>query len=275
MENQNLQQSVLEAHAKALNITTTHLSNKTHALKSINTTVYHSKLEIQKLNYACNFILTLADTEHRINQLCNGLRKLEADVATIYNYINTLEVKLLHQCLSTPYWPKNNTSNIQAVISSCLSLPNYPNTNIWSLYEFLEIQPLNYNETLIISFTVPLVDSTFHIQSYCIHTIPMVNKALCKTFKTELKITYLVITDNEKYYTHPIDMDIMKCLISKGHYCSLSGGLYPILNHTDCTIPLYFKNDIQIKSFCPISVNNLASNIIIQLNPNQYLLGVI
>ena len=32
-----------------------------NALKSINTTVYHSKIEIQRLNYAHNFLLTLAD----------------------------------------------------------------------------------------------------------------------------------------------------------------------------------------------------------------------
>ena len=70
-------------------------------------------------------------------------------------------------------------------------------------------------------------------------------------------------------------MDFMKCLLSKGHYYSLSDGLYPINNHTACALALYFKNNIQIKSFHPISVNNTASNIIVQLNPNQYLLAVI
>ena len=91
----------------------------------------------------------------------------------------------------------------------------------------------------------------------------------------EIKNTYLAISDDEKFFTHPIDMDIMKCLISKGHYSSLSGGLYPIYNHTGCTLALYLKDDIQIKSFSPISVNNIASNFIVQLNPNQYLLAVI
>ena len=59
MENQNLQQSLLEAQAKTLNITTIHLVNNRHminglvnALKSINTTVFHNKIEIQRLNYA-------------------------------------------------------------------------------------------------------------------------------------------------------------------------------------------------------------------------------
>ena len=96
--------------------------------------------------------------------------------------------------------------------------------------------------------------------------MPMVNTALCQTFKIKLKATYLAITNDEKYFTHSIDMDNMKFLISKGHYCSLSGGLYPIYNHADYALALHFKNDIQFKSFCPISVNNIASNLIVQLS---------
>ena len=51
---------------------------------------------------------------------------------------------------------------------------------------------------------------------------------------------YLGVTDSEQYYTDPIDMDIMKYLISKGHYCSLSGGLYPVQGGNDCALALYF-----------------------------------
>ena len=80
MENQNLQQSLLDIHVKALNIKTILLANNRHrinslvnALESINTTVYHIKIQIQILNYAHNFILTLADIDHRINFLHYGL----------------------------------------------------------------------------------------------------------------------------------------------------------------------------------------------------------
>ena len=55
----------------------------------------------------------------------------------------------------------------------------------------------------------------------------------------------------------------MKCLIPKGYYCSLSDELYPIYNHTNCTLAFYFKIDIQIKSICPIAMNNKASNFIV------------
>ena len=118
-----------------------------------------------------------------------------------------------------PIGLKTILTNIQTVIPSYLSLPNDRNTNIWSFYKFLEIHPLIYSDTLIISLIVPLVDSTFHLQLYHIHTIAVVNTVLGKTFKIEQRNTYLDITDDENYFTHPIDMDIMKCLICKGHCC--------------------------------------------------------
>ena len=193
-------------------------------------------------------------------------KKLEADVATIYNYINTLGSKIVTPMFIYPIDLKTILTNTEAVIPPCLSLPNEPNINIWSFYKFLEIHPLIYNETLTISLIVLLVDSIFHIQLYCIHTMLLVNRAPCKTFKIEIKTTSLAIIDDEKYFTHSMDMDITKWHVSKGHYCSLSGGLYPIYNDSHCTLALYFKNNIQIKSFCPISVNNIASNFIVQLN---------
>ena len=115
---------------------------------------------------------------------------LEADVATICNYINTLGSKIVTPMLINPIDLKTILTYIQAVIPSYLSIPNDRNTNIWSFYEFLEIHPLIYNETLIISLIVPLVDSTFHLQLYHICTIPMVNMVLCKTFKVELKYLF-------------------------------------------------------------------------------------
>ena len=55
-----------------------------HAQRSINNIAYHNNLAINSLNYA-RFFLPLAEIDHILNQLLNGLRKLEIDVTTIYN----------------------------------------------------------------------------------------------------------------------------------------------------------------------------------------------
>ena len=53
------------------------------ALKSINNTVCHSSLVIETPNYVGNFFLTLVDIDHRQNQLCNELSKIESDISTV------------------------------------------------------------------------------------------------------------------------------------------------------------------------------------------------
>ena len=64
-----------------------------NALKSMNNTVYHSNLTIQRINYAHNLLLTLADIDHRLNQLHKGVRKLESGMSMIYSYINTISIE--------------------------------------------------------------------------------------------------------------------------------------------------------------------------------------
>ena len=53
------------------------------ALKSIYHTTHGNDIAINSLNYARIFLLTLAEIDHRLNQLQHGLRKLEFDVSTI------------------------------------------------------------------------------------------------------------------------------------------------------------------------------------------------
>ena len=48
---------------------------------------------------------------------------------------------------------------------------------------------------------------------------------------------YLALTDDDQYYTCPVDMDTMKCCIWKGQYCSLLVGLYLVKGSADCAIP--------------------------------------
>ena len=51
---------------------------------------------------------------------------------------------------------------------------------------------------------------------------------LNKMLTNQASNPYLARTDDEQYYTHPVDVDIMKSLLSKGHYFSISEGSYPI-----------------------------------------------
>ena len=59
----------------------------------------------------------------------------------------------------------------------------------------------------------------------------------------------------------------MKCLVSKGHYSSLSGGLYPVQGHTDYALALYLNNDNAMKTHHPSTLKAITTRSLTQLSP--------
>ena len=94
------------------------------ALKSTNRTTHNNSIAINSLNYARNFLLTLTEIDHRLNQSCSGLQKLDSDASTIYNYVGSLSNKgviptLIHLVDLRPI-----LNNILKAIPTYLPLPN-------------------------------------------------------------------------------------------------------------------------------------------------------
>ena len=86
----------------------------------------------------------------------------------------------------------------------------------------------------------------------------MVNTMLNKTLTIYITNPYLLITDAEKYYSHPVKMYVMKCLVSKEHHCFISGGLNPVQGSTDCAQALDFNDYNATKSHCSLTFNTIT-----------------
>ena len=100
----------------------------------------------------------------------------------------------------------------------------------------------------------------------------MINTILNKTLHIHLNIPYLATTDDKQYHTQPIDIDIIKCLDSKGH-----AALYqqPHTRKLRWSLAPYFNNAHCIKAHWSISVSNISRNSITQLCPSNYFIAVI
>ena len=98
MKNQNLQQPFIESNAWQLTsilLKQNMISGLVDTLKNMNNTTCNNNLAINSLNYTRNFLLSLAEIDHRLNQFQNGLKNLESNVLTIYNYIHSLGNKVV------------------------------------------------------------------------------------------------------------------------------------------------------------------------------------
>ena len=102
-------------------------------------------------------------------------------IYTIYNCIDSLRNKMVTSTLVDHMDFRTILNNIQSkVIAKYLSLPSDPNTDIGSFFEFLKVNLLIFTDTLIIFIIVPLVNKTFHLHLYQIHSVPVVNIMLLK-----------------------------------------------------------------------------------------------
>ena len=93
-----LQQLLLKSNIHATNRNRIHLFKHRHMINGLVNVlkVYNNSLTINSLNYAKKIFMALAEIDHRFNQLCNGLMKLES-VFPQYTSIKMLQVtKLLH-----------------------------------------------------------------------------------------------------------------------------------------------------------------------------------
>ena len=121
------------------------------------------------------------------------------------------------------------------------------------------MHPIIVSNLLITYVILPLVYNTFYLQLYQVYTVPMVNTMLQKTWTMQVRKPDPAITDDEQYYTRPAGMDILKYCVSKGHYCSLSEGLFQVQGHTDCSLALYFSNDNACSHFILLYTHKTTS----------------
>ena len=73
-------------------------------------------------------------------------------------------------------------------------MPYDPNTDIWSSYDFLQVHPLIFNDTLIIPLVLPLVDNTLHVPLCQVHKVWMLSTMFHKTLAIPMTNSYLAIT---------------------------------------------------------------------------------
>ena len=219
------------------------------ALKSINCTVYNNRLAIDSLNYAWSFLLILAENDYRLNQLHNGLIKLEPYVSTIYKK-KTFNV-LINKIVAPTLIDLTTNLGVQNQIFGTLHISE------GSPYHFQQTIGKFDKVTPFINISHALVSPT---------QCPSGQHYAMKDHTNTVAKTILGHDhDQSHYYAHPMEINIMKYFVFKGHFCSLSWGIYPVKGSNEYALGLYFNININIQNYCSVSVNNIMTNTITQI----------
>ena len=76
------------------------------------------------------------------------------------------------------------------------------------------------DDYLMVILTTPLIDSSFDMNLYKVHNLPMLHPQYQIQVEYELEGAYLVTHMHGMYMTIPKEMDIKLCMMSQVYACS-------------------------------------------------------
>jgi hypothetical protein len=156
-----------------------------------------------------------------------------------------------------------------------LALPADPKDGIWNFYRLIAVRPVVLADCLVVTLYVPLVDKSVSLTINRAYSVPINHPKLPYSFEYQLESKYIVITEDERYVTLPVESDVVMCLMTAGRVCVFHTALYAIDTMNWCILALYRKDLHKIEKYCQILIRGQLHNEAYHLGNNLWLLSVI
>ena len=147
-----------------------------------------------------------------------------------------------------------------------LKLCEDPETNIWSYYGTVKLNPIVLQDFLMLILTFPLVDHSLQMNLYKVHNLPMLHPTLNVHAQYELEGTYLVTLMEGMFILLPTALDVKLCLVTNGHLWMFDQVLYPVECTNWCIYALFIYDQDQIRKDCLLKTLNQTTNLAYSLD---------
>ena len=131
-----------------------------------------------------------------------------------------------------------------------LTLSEDPSQNIWAYYNIIKITPIVMDHYLMVTLTIPLIDSSLNVNLYKVHNLPMLHPQYQIQVEYELEGAYLATHMYGMYATIPKETDIKLCMMSQGYICMFEEPLYPVDKINWCICALFMNDLTKIEANC-------------------------
>ena len=224
---------------------------------SINETILNIKTHIQTLFTARRGLLL--HSEFMIHHArIRYLKQMQHDMTLIREYLYIHSTGSLNQNIIDPIHFRQGLIKINKQLSTQLSIPGNPRTNIWHYYKFLTLMPISHDNKIILMIKIPLTDLDSSMTLYKIYYLPIFLHELNKSVIYNIEKNNLVVTKDNKYAIILSDTEFIKFNLAQGHFCNLN----TTLNHIDlnlmCLTAIFLKDNNKIKNQCKLAVTNIT-----------------
>ena len=272
LQRQNqLQDKQIKHLAKYLNLTMHQVSRHSEMLYEMDCKMFIMNKTIQDM-WSLDFLWYESDVIHyfqsRILRVHSSLYALREDVNSSYEYMRALASQELNPMIIPPDILKKILNKIieDNKSNARLKLCEDPETNRWSYYGTVKLNPIVLQDYLMLILTVPLVDHSLQMNVYKVHNLPMLHPTLNVHAQYELEGNYFMTLMEGMFILFPTALDVKLCLVTNGHICMLDQALYPVEFTNWCIYVLVINDKNRIRKDCFLKTLNWTINLAYSLD---------
>ena len=264
-QNQNLQQDQIKQLLKMNQLTAVEtlknrklLKDLTKDMIQINFTVAQLEYQSQQLYASVNFLNFMMTVRHKIAVIRDSTFAIQQNLNHLYIYLNTLGTRKLIPKMLTPY---DLLALLETVVKDLRSHPKLKlptKDEVYQYYQIMSASAVMYDEMLLCTLGVPLVDKSKTFQVFKIHNLPLPLPSLNKQMRHKLDHQYLAVSMDKLYVTFPTAEEIFSCRMSIGSFCEINNAIYPTSTIRSCEYALFMEQSPLVKQICKVDFVNFT-----------------
>lgn len=214
----------------------------------------------------------LGNVQLRLTELIAQMDRYRFATRQVYDFLATIPTGMVTPELIPPPELRLILESVSGEITAHprLLLPDDPEDKIWEYYKEMRMVTIVLPDYLAIVLQIPLVDASMMLRIFRVHNLPALHPQLQVHFQYDLETSFIGITKNQEYATLLTEMDVVTCLLSRGHWCTLNTALYPV-NRVKWCVTSLFKNDkAEIEQNCRLKARPQTTNLAYRLQNNMW-----
>ena len=124
--------------------------------------------------------------------------------------------------------------------------------DIWTFYKHVKMIPIPFQDHLIVTMQIPLVDKDTLLDLYKITNLDVLNPDLGLKFTYQVDQQYIAFSHNRSYYMTPSSVEVASCHLSAGAWCRFSSPMSSTIHAPNCPSAVFLKKEELILEHCEV-----------------------
>lgn len=280
-DNQLLQDGQIHHLAKYLNMTMIRLMatdrTQTVVIKSVKK-IANKLAQLEKSSEVnLDFLMKFNMLETEVKGFKLAVKRAQDSFAFLAAAMGVITTHKINPSILSPTELSKNLKSVKQDLEnrySKLKLPGDFESDLWPMYNIMDVRPIMIDKLLVLICDIPLRDDSLTLDVYKVHNLPAFHPASNLLVNYQLEGQYFAVTRDDLYVTLPDTQAVQLCEFTRQHVCHLHTPLYPRHECRWCICALYDdieENDpARIQELCLVNAKNATKDLAKAITPNLW-----